>query len=142
MVSSEKLMYIHNHYIVVTWICRFKGAEIASKNYDTLRVQNSFLCRHGIDCIKSIGLSMKFFFWILKNLVFCCSVYIFHLFKMKLSVLIRNQKYILFVVYLSTNMYCMELRNDIYILIYLVIYIHFSGLHGQTLIVVRFLSVC
>ena len=33
-------------------------------------------------------------------------------------------------------------RSPIDILIYLVIYVHFLSLHGQTHIVIRFLSVC
>ena len=84
---------------------------------------------------------MNVLFWILKNLVFSCSIDISSMFKIKPSVQIRTQKYIIFVVYLYINMYYMELRNHIDILIYLAIYINFSDLHEQTHIVIRFISV-
>ena len=73
---------------------------------------------------------MKKIFWILKNLIFSCSIDISSMFKMKLSLQIRTYKYIVFVVYPYTEMYYMELGNHIDLLIYLEIYIHFSGLHG------------
>ena len=136
-------MYIHNYRITVTWIRRFKGVEILNRifNNDTLRVQNSFLRQRSTDFIKSIGLNMEYFFWILKNSVFSCSIDISFVFKMKLLVQIKTQKYIIFVVYLYRNMCYMELRNHIDILIYLAIYITFSDLHEQTHIVIRFISV-
>ena len=84
---------------------------------------------------------MKYFFWILKNLIFSCSIDISFVFKMKLSVQIKTQKYIIFVVYLYRNMCYMELRNHIDILICLAIYITFSDLHKQTHIVIRFIFV-
>ena len=85
-------MYIHNYRIIVTWIRRFKGVEILNKIFknDTLRVLNSFLRQNSTDFIKSIGLNMKYFFWILKNLIFSCSIDISFVFKMKLSVQIKT----------------------------------------------------
>ena len=84
---------------------------------------------------------MKYLFWILKNLVFSCSIDIFCMFEIKLSMQIRTQKYIVFLDYLYTNVYYMERRNHIDILIYLAIYINFSDLYGQTHIIIRLNSV-
>ena len=73
---------------------------------------------------------MKKVFCILKNLIFFCPIDISFMFKMKLSVQIRTYNYIVFMLYPFTKVCYMELRNHIDLLIYLVIYMHFLGLHG------------
>ena len=99
LVSSENVMYIHNNYIIVAWVRRWKCEEILKKNL-AVRLSGSTICRFNIDCIKSIDLNIHYFVAFSKirkiekfekilflKIIFCS---IFFMFKMKLSVEIRT----------------------------------------------------